>query len=764
MLSLIKFVFFLFSCTSFGFIVISRLTSINAIHLLIPFSVSFGISSFLFICHILSYFLGPQLSSLITILILFITAILIYLIKKLRITNALTTNQLIVICSIALVISLLSFLSVFRFGTFDKEFHFQLALTLFHNNVYPPRDFFKPEYVLLYHFGGDLLAGSIHHLCNIEIARAYELISTIFSGIFFLSFFALAWTLTKNYQLSLLSGFCTYFGGGLLWLDSIIRYLFKIAPQSTFNWNFLQTFLNVGIEGGIINAPSLLAFSSTSGIGIPILIFCLVIILKIFEEIDLKTSLIYILFLSVALFSLFLTAEWLYMTFWAGVIPHCAFILIFKKNQKQTFISIAILLLISVLLSKTIGNALFMQDSLQTIGRANIFNLGVKENLFSVTSWGRLNERTMNYQKVSCFSWNFISEFGLSLFLIPFIVLYLKRFKNDFALLLFLMSVFTMPLPIFVDFKLNPVDANRLFGFGNQMMILLTTISLGTLYKFFLQNKLITVSYLLVFCLSPLSGLIAGSIFTPYIFSSKVYVEEVSRELKNVHSIYEFKKAFNNINLILWGLKNNTLDKYINEIEFLKKNSKPKDVAIGSLTDIPTYAGIYSIIPANKWLYKDLLYSSYDSTFLTILTTLDPNILNELNIKWIILSNDSKKNLPLETQKLLLNADLFKLVYLSQDKNYEIYHTETSKSPPESPKTAWILVNDKGQPCEIVHLNSNTITLFPRFKDALAYLKSAQNLKPDLKKVLITSQAIAIDTLERQIKDSMLNITLDKKF
>ena len=295
---------------------------------------------------------------------------------------------------------------------------------------------------------------------------------------------------------------------------------------------------------------------------------------------------------------------------------------------------------------------------------------------------------------------------------------------------------------------------------------MLITCGIGFLFKSFMENKILILIYLTCFCLSPLAGLFSAVVFTPHIYSDKMFVQEVFKNFQRIKSFKDLNAYFNQLYFSSNKAKHAPANNFQDEIDFLKTHSNPQDVAISSSVDIPVYAGVYAIIPSGKWLYKDLLYSTFDSTFLTTLTTLDPFILDELNIRWILISNDSKNNLPLETQKLLLNTNLFKLVYISLDKAYQIYHVENTRQLLNQlkRKTAWLLTNSKGQPAEIAQLNSSTITLFPHSKDALAYLRAIQDLKPEIKKVLITSQAFTIDSLERQIKDSMLNIILDKKF
>lgn len=767
MLCYIKFIFFILSIAGFGFISLSQITKIKSLIFLIPSSFSFGIAAYLFICHILSFLTGPQTASIISLFILLAFSLIILVLKYktlYKIEAEITNLQLISIICIGTIISILSFLAMYRFGPFDNEFHIQLASTLFHNNIYPPRDFYRPEYVLLYHFGGDLLAGAISHICGTSISRGFELMSFIFSGVTFLSLFSVAWILTKNFNLSLIGSFCTYFSGGLLWLDAIIRYVSNNLPSSSYKWSFLETFFNVGIHGAITDGPWIFTLLSTAGIGTPVLIFSLILFWKMIEENNLKAYISHIIFLLVSLFTLFLSAEWLYMTFLGAVIPFLLFLVV--KKQKQFLIPIVVLLTLSVILNKTLGNTLFLQDTIQSLGRANIFNIGIKKSLLHVMSWGRLSKNIMDYKEISSFSWDFISEFGLSFFLFPISIIYLIKTKNKFAFLLFLTAITTIPLPVILDFKLNPVDANRLFSFGNSMLVLLITCGIGVLFNQFFQNKTLLITYLTAFCLSPVSGLVSSAVFTPYIFSSKSYVKEIFDNFKRVKSLDDLKIYFVRLDKLVRAIKNRDTSNYEKEIQFLSLNSKPKDVAISSLTDVPAYAGVYTLIPAGKWLYKDLIYSFYDSIYLSTLTTLDPYLLDELNIKWIFLSNNSKNNLPKETQGILSNTELCKLIYSRDDKSYEIYHVNETKNLLSnfSRKTAWTLVNSKGQPIELVALEPIKITLFPSLKSALLYLKLLQTIKPELKKELVTAQVVVIDSLEKQIKSNNLVIKLDKKF
>ena len=763
MLPLIKFIFFLLFSSAFGFISLSRLLKIRSLILLIPLSISFGIAAYAFTLHILSFLIGTQKAVWIALVILILKSIYIFATNRknlIPIEKEIATAKLFTVSAIAIFICSLTFMAVSKFGTFDREAHIPIAMTMFHNNVYPPRDCFRPDYVLLYHYGGDLLAGAVQYITNLDISTSYELIASILSGTTFLSFFALSWLLTARFKLSLLAGFCAYFGGGLLWLDAIIRYLTKNFPEGATNWSFLQTFLNLGIHGSINNAPSVLTFISTFDLGNPLLVCSLILFWKMIQEKNLKSSIYYIFFLTVTLFTLYLTADWLYVTFWAAVLPFV--LILWKDNKKQFIISTVIILFTSILLNKTIGNPLFCQEQIQALGRTNIFDIGIKEQLFSVVGWGRLSTHVMNYQTISCFSWDFICELGLSLFLFPIALIYLSKTKNSLAYLLFLSAAITMPVPVLIDFKLNPVELVRLFAFGNTILILLITCGTAFLYKPFIKNNLLIIPYVIVFCLSPFSQLLAGAVFSPHIYSNKLLVQKLCSELKPIKSLNELITYLKSYSEYMHLVKNKIITTYKSEIEFFRLQSKPGDVALSTIHEIPAYTGVYSLIPAQRLIYWDQLYSSHNTLYETAFSTLDPYLLKELNLKWLLINTELKSKLPKETQDILNNPDIFSLSFESPNK-LEIYRINDLKNVIKisSRKTAWMLINRNGYP---VSSGKNKIVLFASLKDALTELKSLQSTNPILKKQLITAQTIIIQSLEKQIADSKINVNLEKRF
>lgn len=754
---------FLLICTAFGFIYLNKVSKISSLTFLVPFSISFGLSSYAFLCHLFSFVVGPKSSSILSLLILFFLSTTIFLLtrKNSKSTNIeISSSQFIFVISLSAFISISIFLAGYRFGMFDEAWHIPLAKSIFHNTTYPPRDFLRPDYALIYHFGGDLLAGALNNISKIEILTSFEILSGIFSGVTFFSLFSLAWILTKNYNLSLLATFCSFFGAGFAWISTIVNYL----TNNTIS-DFWVYFLTTGIRGTILDAPSAISFSSTSSIGYPILILCLFLFWNLFNARGFKNCLPYIISLMISLFSLSLFAGWLSATFLIGALAYLSVLFITRKVPSlNPLCAIGLFLL----LNKLIGNQMYSAD--QFLGRSNIFNIALKEKLFTITIWNNFDPEQQLTLINSCFNWKFISDFGLSLLLVPVILIYLLKHKDKLALLLFLCAALTMPIPTILEFKLNPVDFNRLFGFGNTTLILLITCTLGILFKGFIKNKMVVLAYVISFCLSPLAGFILGIVFSPQIYMHKEFINFTADKLRNVSSPKDFLKKYIEINKEALRAKYSFQNKYKNEIAFFNKNGKSNDVAISSIAGIPVYSGVYTLIPSMMYGLKGQIYSSFDNIYPTIISTLDPHLLTEFNIKWVAYDELSKNKLSQETLNFLNNKKIFILKYknyiepeFGEKVLYEIYHANDLDLEKYPRKTGWILVNKEGSPIEILENLNQNISLFHLEKDALKYLKTLQKENHKLKNNLITAQPIIIKTTQQQLVESGLTAKLEER-
>ena len=756
---------------SFGFITLNKFFKIKSLIYLLALSFSLGTSTYLFIFQLIAFIFGPIKSTYISFLVLLVSVIFaIFKPKneKFELEIEYSKNKLVVLLLIFLCVDLLSLICLQKYGVIDKNFHTPLVLTIFHNDIYPPRDFFRPAYSVLYHYGGDILAGAFYMISKVEIVRCYELICALFSGTIFLGYFLLSWTLSKSYKISLLSAFCTYFSGGLLWLDTFFRFFTKALPKDFINSGFIEVLFNFGAHGSVINPPSILTFVSTWAPGIAFLIFSLILfwIMINCNEVNKKY---YILALIISLFSLYLTAEWLYLTFMVGVIPF-SFVFIKNKDWKNLKYTFAIILTCSVL-NKTFGNPFFLQDGLYSLGRANIFNIELKKDLFLPT-WGRFNDQLNLYSKINILSWDFVCEFGLSLLLLPFAIRYIIKSKNLFGILLFLCAICTMPAPLIINFKTNPTDFNRMFGFGNTILVILIIIGLWEQYRNLFKKKIFIALILIGFCTSPILQLFINIFFTPYFFSDKVFSKFVFKNIRIIKSVEDMKLFSKSLNDFLYQIKYNPTIKYADTIKYLKENSNPGDFSVSSIPALPLYAGVYSLSVPGKFIYQDQIYSQYDSVFFTIFSTFDPHLLNELNLKWVAVEESPNNLIPINISSLLENKEIFRLVYSKGlgDTWVKIYHTTNIKNTLNhyKRKTAWVLINNSGEPVEIANLKTRKIVLKSSMKDALIYLKELQKKYPQLKRDLITAQTIIISEFESKIQsvNGLINsnISIEKDF
>lgn len=770
-ISLLLLSIFFTVCISFGFLFLYRLNKINSLVYLIPCSVSFGGSAFIFLCHLLSFLFGPKGASIYSLIVLTALSIILFFTAptkkyKNNLIAEISKKQLILIFTSSLTISTCTFFAGYKYGMFDEVWHIPLGMSIYHNNIYPPKDFLRPDYKLIYHYGGDLLAGALTYICKTDILTSFELISGLFSGICFFSLFCLAWILTKNYKISFISSFCAFFGTGFFWICTILNY-FKNQSQP----NFIKYFFINGIHGPITNSASEASFTSTSSIGYPVLILCfLLFYFLITLKNDPKTKIFNIASLIISLFALSLFAGWLSLTFIISISAYWLIKLFKKENILSLSINYLSIIGIFLLLNKLFGNQMYSAENF--LGRANIFNIALKNQPFIITIWNNTEAINSLVTEISCFSFKFLSAFGLSLILLPFAIIYLAKNKNDFSFLLFLSAALTIPLPLFFDFKLNPVDFNRLFNFGNIMLILLITTGIGFLFPNFFRLKSFIFLYTFSFCFSSLVGFTLGTIFSPQIYLHPKFTELAFKKLKHIKSPDKFIKTIVEINKDAIIAKNVKREKYKDEIKFFNKNGKSNDVAISSLPGIPLYSGVYTLIPSMNYGLRDQIYSGFDNIYPTIISTLDPHLISELNVKWVAYDEVSKSNLSRNAQKILNNMNLFKLAYSNYimpepDKKvlYEIFHVEdlSSHLAKERQKTGWILVNREGFPLEIVKKLYNNISLFPSEKKALVHLKRLHLLYPQLKQEKITAQPIIISITEQQLKENMLSINLKLK-
>lgn len=778
LLKLLLLATFLSSIVFFGFVFLNKINKMTSPIYLAAFSIPLGTSFYIFICHILSFVTGPKKASILTLILLLIFSILIIILKGKPeiIEDNITKRQKYILFGLPSIIAICTFLSVYRFGLFDEIWHIPLTLSIFHNDTYPPRDFLRPDYYLLYHFGGNLLGGAINYITHIEIYNSFEIISAISSWCSFLSFFALGWLVTKNYKVSLICAICCYFGNGLPWVSALQDFF------SNGSSSLIDTILQKGLRSSFTDPQHMGTFTSKA-IASPVAIFCFFLFYSLLnnakENKSFKLNYSTILTLVVLLLSLTTVAGWLALTFLIGT---TAFLIIFLILQRKKFIpcaiNISILLILFYILNKLIGITLYSEE--EYLGRVKVFDLAFRDPLFSIKVWSGAAIGQEQARIMPWFSPEFFLNFGFSLILLPIAIIYLIKEKNLFSILLFLSSILIIPIPFIFDFKMNPVDFNRLIPFGNTMLIFLITCGIGSLFKNFFQNKLFALTYIMCFSLSSLTAFILGTIFPPQIYFDRKFADHSFTEFRKVKSVGDALKTYLKLNKEVIVKKYEFQNKHKQEIDFYLKTTKPKDVAISSVVNLPLFAGVYTLVPSGYYGLKEQIYSKFDNIYTTIISTLDPYLLKELNVKWVAYDEISKSNLSKEVLSFLNDKTFFELRYNSilklnpktkakfkkEKVLYEIYRVknleEAIKWTPR--QTGWILLDRNGFPLEITKKLNENIKVHKTEKKALQYLKYLMAKNPEIKKEFIIAQPVVIKVVEEQLRQAQLNAMLEKTF
>lgn len=153
---------------------------------------------------------------------------------------------------------------------FDFPFHQPLAATIAEGN-FPPRLPFNPNYSVQYHYGIDLLAGSLISVVGVKPWNAFNVL--VLWNLFwtFGIAFIFGWILgNKNYLSGLFAALFLFFGGNLKYVFELIRII---------KYNDIGTQINEDIfKSDMIQGYAIQIFHNPSTISVPaiLLLLCLI--------------------------------------------------------------------------------------------------------------------------------------------------------------------------------------------------------------------------------------------------------------------------------------------------------------------------------------------------------------------------------------------------------------------------------------------------------------------------------------------------------
>lgn len=739
----------------FGWVFLRTLLGITSLVYLLPFSFVFGLTAFLVLVYILAFFLGIYKGSLLTLLILFLIAIFLVLIKIQKVSiksflkteNPLKISSILTLLGICLFISFFTYLFSNKWIIWDFKFHISVASCFVTLDKFPQGVSNWPSLFIPYHYGFDLLSAVISTVTNISVIESFQLIVVVSSITTFLSCFAIAYFFTSSYVQALFGSLCFYFAGNLLWFDALIRYLFKIFPVEK-DWTLLQTLFSVGLHGSIISDTGSGGVLFTSGIlGIQIFLLLLLLFFKYLKEPKISIALLSAIF--VASLALFHIAEWILYIFNLAILICPVFYLIIKNGLpcKKLIIrsSICFLLFVIIIVScKLVYNSL----STDYTYIPTFLEMGINPNLPLIQVFGRFGDLNV-HRLVSPWSWDFICEFGLQ-FIFAIFVLYWAiktKFKEIQFILAILVISFISPFLLYI--KSSPPDVIRLFHPGYELLTLLFIFWLFDLAKKIHSVKYLAIVLSFVVMLPAVSKLVLNSTFSPSIYLDYSFIKFVDNSIGELIKDFNVKKFYSNIsNSVNLAREFSVIDSAeVQVASYLKSHSSVNEYGLSGSPFPFDYVGIPS--------YCALRGSSLPRriTYVSLLRTLDSHLLKELNIRWLYLEPITASVLNFDALKNLIDGrwakevlEVNSVVYGS-GKLYEFVNLDEYVST-NPRKTYWTFLTYFGQNviCIPDQHNNQVLYLFKTENEATYALKEQIKINPIFK-----SYKPFIDALDEEL-------------
>jgi hypothetical protein len=471
-LIIIKFLILVAAITFFGWQFLRRVMKQDDIALLLPFSLGFGIISYIFFCNVFGYIIDLK--------------ILVWLLPFLMIVVGLLMKRLIVgelICSlpkrtisaligISVIFGLLFSAIILTNYAYDEEWHGGIIATMMAGN-FPPLEAYVPDATLKYHYGFDLLAASIGLFSGASLNLASDLAMILVIIPIFWGFFIVFTNIAQSRLAGWISAWLFFFAGGFRYLTlaeqidwSRVKYVWDIFGQ-----------IAVALANVLPMSPGLFHSYSVDSYGVllyhrPTLLAGLTmifIIWLIWREQE-KSTLLDQILLALAFSFLALSAEtWLVLMAVPWGIMKLWQMWSRPEERKRLFLSLATVTLITTFLTIFQGGVvsgvfLHPQSAPEGEGLSSFVWRGIP----GLISYGAF------YPLTEFKSWAFwILEWGFVLIFFPFLFSFYKKKSLPTLSLLLGMAVFTILLVFNIDYPLASRDLTRLNAFAFLILALL---------------------------------------------------------------------------------------------------------------------------------------------------------------------------------------------------------------------------------------------------------------------------------------------------
>ena len=645
----------------FGWTVLRTILGVRNIVFIFPFSFVLGLAVFLVLGYTFDFFFGIELGSLISFLLMLLFSLFLFFkyrknIPKLE--NPFNGYEILRLILTFLFISFFTYLISEKWIILDFQSHNSNSNYFLRTDKFPQPIPNWPTIFLPYHYAFDLLSATIAKICNISVINSFHIIVVVSSITTFLSAFAIAYFFAgglfpvsdrrRTLNNAFYGAVLFYFSGNLLWLDAVIRYFLKIFPVQQ-NWSFFKTMCALGMHGSIMNdmANSGIIFASTT-IGIQLFLLLLFLYFCFLDYYSVK-HLIFIFLVSTALFH---TAEYILYLFLLVLIlsPFMTFFFKDKSDLKSVFLKngMCFFLIVSMILFNNFAYK-FLNESYTYL--PTYLELTLKpdffSNLFSLEIFGRFGN-VNEHKIISLFSWDFISEFGFQLIFSAFVLYWaiVNKLKGIHFIFPFLMISFLSPFVLYL--RSSPAEVVRMFHPAFEI--------LSMLFALWIMN-LNLKPFLFVVILPSIAIFILSGLFSPAIYLDHPLIEYVDSSFGQFKKDRNINVFFRNVNSYFHELKSNLLisdaDREISS--YLSTHSMNNDYGISRHTFPFDNIGLpcYSINGAS--LIRKV-------TFIAVLSTLDPYLINELKIRWLYVDYKTVKFIDLNLLEEMIKNNFLREV------------------------------------------------------------------------------------------------------
>ncbi len=537
----------------------------------------------------------------------------------------------------------------FTFGSWDKIHHCYVA-SIMENNFYPPAEptdiSQKMDY---YHYGVDLIAGAFSHYLGIELWYAYALQLALFVCILIVFLFSTISLFIPSAALAAFLTIFTFFFSTLNNLEFLLRYSTIFAGYPLDLAKFFDVFKAMSALSAKNLSVRMLFYSPNMGFAMSFTsLFFLVKFLKLDE---LKNYIKYLIIVFCSFLLYFGEPSMWYPFFGAlAIYSTIKFLYNFKPLGIEASIK-ASKLSLCYIASMFLGKLICMNRHISDFNGINLFSFHPSLNLNIPISWGSIYQRLFideilkhykiihhhfNYFEAPLFSEIGFREIGIFV-LLGFIALLLNLFikKQSFPVaFIFLVAFLGFLVPFFFEYSIRPEEDLRFIIFSKPFFTLAATLGFFMLSRnfnnFFSSWELIIIALMILNIAPTFYTVVTGE--APH-QGHLVVTPEQSKFVKEFRKYHKSGETCLDDSMYIGWAGNSTL------------------------------AGCYGLG------YK--LYRENKNTRETALATMNPFLLKELNVDYIVISDYDK--LSAEAKQRLGDPKLFSEMKIDDSLNWHIY-------------------------------------------------------------------------------------------